>query len=57
MKQIMKQILIWMAVYILWVVGLHLAIDHFSLESIVITGISMLRADRALDKYKETEKW
>jgi len=54
MKQIIKQILIWMAVYFLWVVVLHFLINHYSLESTVVIGIAMLRADRVLAKYKES---
>jgi hypothetical protein len=56
MKQIIKQILIWMAVYFLWVVVLHFLINHYSLESTVVIGIAMLRADRVLAKYKEGNK-
>jgi len=52
----MKEIIIWIAVYILWVVVLILSIKYFSLESTVVIGIAMLQADKVLNKYKETKK-
>ena len=52
----MKEIIIWIAVYILWVVVLNLSIKYFSLELTVVVGISMLQADKVLNKYNETKK-